>query len=673
MRLYSNRLTKRKLIDLFKEQLSKSIMAMFLFFDIFFEENIVYFARWNKCGGMMMKRRVVKPLIVQMIGVLLTQCVILEYNPLATAWLGAVTAVGGGYFIMFPLMIVGLFNSMGIIGCVKYGTLMVAVMNTVLLHRKKSKTVNINSIAVITGASTLLMELGEWFMDTDLTTLYGENLLYDSYYRLFIIFMLTLVSGSGSMVFCIAIKGFLENGLNMSIKDDNKMWTDRRIESAAMGFRYLSDRIMNLPGADMKNKDTMNASHLANQLTGEVCAECVNSGVCWGSKSQNSKKNIMNMIELAKNNGKVSREILPEEVSAQCINQGELITGVNSIFERARLNFIWRSRMEEGREAVALQLNEMADIIESFGEKDYAEEKKYDRAKRVVGQLLKEMKNPARKISISRVDGGIIFVEIKLMKKMKKGFDRKKFGGEVSKLLQVKMSYELCSDITISMVQDTNFNVICKVAKRVKENEPISGDNYSITKLKFGKCLLSVCDGMGVGKKAGKYSGIVLDMLEQLMKNGFEKETSLKLINSTLMCGNQWDSPMAIDVGMIDLYSGTCNLVKMGAACTYIKRGNWVECIKSTTLPIGSVKSAEMETVSKKLYNGDFVIMISDGVTDGFEAGEREEAVGRIIMDIDTNNPQKLANQILESVEKKLGTRRKDDMTVLVAGIWDKI
>ena len=54
----------------------------------------------------------------------------------------------------------------------------------------------------------------------------------------------------------------------------------------------------------------------------------------------------------------------------------------------------------------------------------------------------------------------------------------------------------------------------------------------------------------------------------------------------------------------------------LGAACTYIKRGNWVECIKSTSLPMGVLEEVDMETITKKLYDGDFVIMVSDGIVD---------------------------------------------------------
>ncbi len=629
-----------------------------------------------------MKGRVMKSLIIQMIGGILTQGVILGYNPLAVAWISSVTAMGGGYILLFPVMIIGMYYSMGIVGCIKYGTLMVSVIYMVLLYKKNNRTVNLNMIAVITGASVIIMELGEWFMETDLTTLYGENILYDSYYQLLIIALVGMVSGSGSMMFSIAIKGFMDNAISFIVREkvnenavqntnDRVGSRENSISNVAMGYRFLADRIMNLPGVDSMNTEVISSGKIASRLSGEVCTRCVNSGVCWGNNAEKSKKYFMDMIENSKSEGRINIDEISEGMSKQCMNQNRLVLEANNIFERARLNFAWRSRMEEGRTAVAMQLNEMAEMIDEVINRDVFDEERFAGAERKIETVLRSMKQHPGKVDIQIISRGVITVSVRFRKKADKRFDRKRFLQSVSEILQTKMLFEKCNDYSVSLIQDANYEVLFGLARRAKDKEFVSGDNYSIAKLKYGQCLLSICDGMGVGQKAGRYSGIVLDLLEQLIKYGFKKETGLKLINSALMLGNQWDSPMAIDVGMIDLYAGTCEILKMGAACTYIKRGNWVECVKSETLPIGALKNPEMESVSKKLYGGDFVVMVSDGIIDGVEEIGGESFVGRVIMSTDTNNPQKMANHILDAVLNRMGDNPKDDMTVLVAGIWE--
>ena len=61
-----------------------------------------------------------------------------------------------------------------------------------------------------------------------------------------------------------------------------------------------------------------------------------------------------------------------------------------------------------------------------------------------------------------------------------------------------------------------------------------------------------------------------------------------------------------VDVSIIDLYTGMCHFLKAGAATTFIKRDQWVESISSESMALGLVFPADYESLTKKLYNGDF-------------------------------------------------------------------
>ena len=72
-----------------------------------------------------------------------------------------------------------------------------------------------------------------------------------------------------------------------------------------------------------------------------------------------------------------------------------------------------------------------------------------------------------------------------------------------------------------------------------------------------------------------------------------------------------------------------------------------------------------------RLNTGDFVVMLSDGITDSFQSGSNE-AVSELIRGIDTDNPQELADRILSEALNRNMHGAGDDMSVLVAGIWKK-
>ena len=64
------------------------------------------------------------------------------------------------------------------------------------------------------------------------------------------------------------------------------------------------------------------------------------------------------------------------------------------------------------------------------------------------------------------------------------------------------------------------------------------------------------------------------------------------------------------------------------------------------------------------------VVMVSDGILDALPAGEQEHLLDLMIGGSPLENPEELANYILDKVLELAAGKAGDDMTVLVAGIW---
>ena len=82
------------------------------------------------------------------------------------------------------------------------------------------------------------------------------------------------------------------------------------------------------------------------------------------------------------------------------------------------------------------------------------------------------------------------------------------------------------------------------------------------------------------------------------------------------------------------------------------------------------VNRIEIDAVSRQLDDGDFVIMVTDGVLDALPAGEQDILLETIIQGTDIRNPKEMAHHVLEQVLAFTGREPADDMTVLAAGIW---
>ena len=101
-----------------------------------------------------------------------------------------------------------------------------------------------------------------------------------------------------------------------------------------------------------------------------------------------------------------------------------------------------------------------------------------------------------------------------------------------------------------------------------------------------------------------------------------------------------------------------------------------METVTAEALPVGIVVEEEGEVRRTKLKGGDMIVMVSDGVIDGYcgeDGDRREEALEKLIAGLSCQNPTDMANQILMHALARSDREAADDMSVLVAGIWDKV
>lgn len=221
-------------------------------------------------------------------------------------------------------------------------------------------------------------------------------------------------------------------------------------------------------------------------------------------------------------------------------------------------------------------------------------------------------------------------------------------------------------------VEEGRFFVTVGVVRKNRQGEDLCGDNFSVVKIDVQKILFMVSDGMGSGAGANEKSQQVVELLEQLLVSGFRKELAVQMLNSIMSFLMDGTTSSSVDLGVLDLYNGELDLMKLGAATTFIKKGRSVECIRSTSLPMGFVEQVEFDTCVRKLYHGDMIVMVSDGVIDNIVFEDKEEYLADVIAGETTTNAQLAAERIMGEVERMQRQGMKDDGTILVVSLWDK-
>ena len=566
-------------------------------------------------------QKILKPILLLMIGLVLCTLQMLGYYSMGESWYAALCQVKGLPIIALPMMIYTIFANGGWLAAMKYGTIMITTGICATQYRRLCTNYNPYITAFIATITTVFMEALDWSLN---------GMVKVELYGLAPIVMLT--------------------------------W------SMSVIFSYFVDKLLNY----MPKKKTIQEEIDKQQLVKNECI--MRTSRAFKNLASEIKK--MSGIDYDYNvsvEGIVSREIA-QSACRGCEN------GQIQYLERAKINYLWYNKMLETREAMAVQFNEMAKLMENYTKPIYEEKRALFGMDDYIKHKLREQKIVARKIFINENSKGMLEVRLYAKKRKKSNIPADIIKSVISEAVgkKVRLSEECLLDVTEEyneyvLFEEVNFMTISGTARQTKGSEDYSGDNFAVMSLDSGQTFMSICDGMGSGKRAKKYSEIVIDLLEKMIDSGFEESTILKLANSIMLTGNQWQEPATVDMALIDQYSGICQFLKLGAACTYIKRGNWVECIKSTSLPMGVLEEVDMETITKKLYDGDFVIMVSDGIVDALDCPDKEEAMGRIIMDIHTANPKQMAISVLSQALAKCKGVPEDDMTVICTGIWEKV
>lgn len=451
-----------------------------------------------------------------------------------------------------------------------------------------------------------------------------------------------------------------------------------RMRRYAVAFQKLADSFYGLP----YRKDYISNGEMEDiirQLRESPCRSCTALRVCWEEHPLQTYQILYHLLRLMEEGNLEKIMVARSNLTEFCLNQGKMTEQMQRLMERQKQILIWNNKLLENRMAVAEQLGEMAQLMDTLSNELFdiipvdavfqEELKRRLKKKHILAGNMWMLEQPDEKIQY--------FLE--LYTKGNRCISAAEAAVVLSKMCGCQMTPKIEGKMlltkemtTVRFVEDVNFRILYGVAKVTKDRETISGDNYMCTAEDNGQFFMCLSDGMGSGLEACKESEHVVDLLEQLVESGFSGESAAKLVNSVLNLQTRGGKFSTVDVSIIDLYTGMCHFLKAGAATTFIKRDQWVESISSESMALGLVFPADYESLTKKLYDGDFLIMVTDGVIDALPDNEAEEILKEIILQTNAKAPQELGRGILQKVLALCEYKAADDMTVLAAGVWKK-
>ncbi len=416
------------------------------------------------------------------------------------------------------------------------------------------------------------------------------------------------------------------------------------------------------------SKDELTAM-LVREVTSTCCKDCLDKNHCTRAIREDSKSNLTFMVETAISKGKLTLLDIPSSLSNRCAKVNQLITLINRLGDEYKQYKNMVDDVNNVKILLADQMGAVSKLLLDLGEEidsnvtfDIARENK------IINKLLnlnvecKEvlLYNEKQDVSVVIVINGKIPNYPALEKAIS---DCLKLPMEIN---QISPQEDGLTSVTLK--KNNRFDCVFGLASCNKAGNVECGDSHSIIRLNKDRFLLALCDGMGSGKAAHNMSAMTLGLIENFYKVGFDNDVVLESVNKLLAINNQEDYS-TLDICLIDLNKNLADFIKVGAPFSVIKRDDHIELLEGGALPIGALDSISPATHKTTISTKDIVIMATDGITDAFRL---QDNFVEFVSHLATNNPQTIAEAILNEALRLNDMQAQDDMTVLVARTYLK-
>lgn len=381
--------------------------------------------------------------------------------------------------------------------------------------------------------------------------------------------------------------------------------------------------------------------------------------------------------------------ITPEdETTKSKVNEDieKILRAISLAYRVSKINSVYDKKIRQSKENMGNQLEGISKAISSIVDnlsQDIKDEEHKNQEEKIV-ELLNKKDIDVNNIKINkRKDGKTeidLYTEVCESNKIEE-CKCERIEKILNKQLDEKISLcnEACNKINgekickLKYVSADKYSIQIGIAKTTKHDSIISGDSNLNVKLEDGKRLIAISDGMGSGPKARQSSNIAIRLLKRLLLSGFDKETSVDLINSSICLNSKDETYATLDIAIVDLFKGNIEFIKNGACPTYVKNKKNVDIVKTISLPTGILENIELDVFDRDIEDGDILVMCSDGIIESNTEYENKELWLKYLLEnIETENAQKIADLVLQEAIDNCVGQAKDDMTVMVMKINKK-
>lgn len=423
--------------------------------------------------------------------------------------------------------------------------------------------------------------------------------------------------------------------------------------------------------------DQRDIASVIDMIHNDECRVCSMKRMCWETRFNHTYTMIYNILEKIEDIGELSINEIPENFRKECMKPESIVKMANYYYRLFVLDYEWSTKFSENRRLIANQIRSISKSIESLS-LDLENNIMLDLEKeKSIYDNLQRYGVDVEKVNYITKSNNEFEIEVEKVTCANGMMCEEKIKSALTDIVGEDLSARKvgCNSIgdkcKATFVKAQKFKAMTEVSAMSRDGHILCGDNYTFMEINDGKYMMAISDGMGKGKKAYEESSATIDILEKMIDAKIEDEIVIDTINNMLMLKSSDEMFSTLDLGIVDLRRGSLDTIKMGACSTYIKRSNGdIDLISSSSLPVGILSDVKLDRKNAKVNDGDFVIMVSDGIVDSGRNKDLGDNWMLYFLDsIKSTNPKKISNMILDRALELQPNQIEDDMTVLVTKI----
>ncbi|TDQ34216.1 stage II sporulation protein E [Aureibacillus halotolerans] len=453
--------------------------------------------------------------------------------------------------------------------------------------------------------------------------------------------------------------------------------TAGRVEQFSQLFQTLSTSFSTHLQKPAQEESDEEVDYFLSHVTEKTCQTCFKKNQCWAKNFDQTYGLMQGTMREMETSETIKDPRLKREWNQHCIKPDRVLEVMQKEMAFHHANLHLKKQMQESRQLVAEQLLGVSQVMGDFAKEIQRERDHHQSHEEVILETLEGLGIEIDQVDIYSLEQGNVDIEMTVPASFEYGEADKIIAPILSDILQEtivlrkeEQSVQANGPCFMTFASNQRYKIETGMANAAKGGAWVSGDSYSAVHLNKSKYAIAISDGMGNGERAHQESTETLQLLQSILQSGIEERIAIKSVNSVLALRTNEEMFSTLDLAMIDLQDASAKFIKIGSTPSYLKRGSQVFKIESGNLPIGILREFDVDIIHQSLKAGDLLIMMSDGIFEGPKHVENYDIwMRRKIKELDTEDPQDIADLLMEEVIRTRQGQIEDDMTVAVTKI----